>query len=726
MKNSIIIVVFLASITCYSQTKEITLADIWTKNTFKAEGVIGIRSMNDGKTYSAEKADTVTKTKDLIKYNYATGQEVTTIVKGIDLKSDEGKPIEYDDYSFSNDEKLILFTTERSPLYRHSFKAKYYAYNLVEKKLYDLSKNGMMQLASFSPDGQKVAFVRDNNLYVEEIKSGIETMISKDGKFNSIINGAPDWVYEEEFSFSKAYEWSPDGKKIAWFRFDESKVKEFSLTLFDSLYPREVKYKYPKAGEDNSIVEIHIYDFEKNKSLKAEIGNDATQYIPRIKWSMDPNTLCISRMNRLQNKLELLLCDANSGNCNVLYTETSETYIDISDDLTFLSDKKHFIISAYKDGYNQLLLYDMNGKMEKQLTTDKKNVLAFYGFNEKTQTCFYQSFENSPCERQVYSINLKGDKKLLGHADGINTPEFSSGQKFLINRYSIANKVTKYELYNINGKMLKILEGNDALTKKLAEYMISPKEFMEIKLPNNISLQAWMIKPMNFNVSKKYPVLMYVYGGPGAPTVMNGSASNNDYWFQVLAQKGYIIVSVDNRGTTPKDEQFLKCTYKQLGKLECEDQIAAAKYLGNLPYVNKDRIGIWGWSYGGYMTSLCMAKGADVFKAGIAVAPVTNWRYYDSIYTERYLRTPQENASGYDDNSPINFAEKIKGKFLLVHGVADDNVHYQNSMMFVNKLIKNNIQFETMNYPNRNHGISGGGARLHLYTMMTKFIEDNL
>ncbi|MBK8847887.1 MAG: S9 family peptidase [Bacteroidetes bacterium] len=726
LKMPLVVVMLYFVCTSSIAQKDFTLQEIFGKFAFRAESITGIKSMNNGITYTALDNDTINQTSDIALYEYATGKKIKTIFEGKILVDGAGKVLAFDEYSFSSNEKRILFTCKMEAIYRHSFKADYYVYDLVEKKMYNITNGVKAQLADFSPDGNDLAYVRDNNLYVQRIGSNTEKMISHDGKPNHIINGAPDWVYEEEFSFSKAFEWAPDGKHIAWYRFDESRVREFSLTMFDSLYPTEVKYKYPKAGEENSKVEIHIFSFETNQKAKAQINAANDQYIPRIKWTADANTLCITRMNRLQNNLELLLCDANSGAVSTLYTETSSTYIDINDALEFTADKKNFIWMGVKNGYNALMWMDMKGKLVKQITTDKKNVINYYGYDAAKKMFYYSSFNITPADRQVYSIDLNGKKNIIGHADGINTPTFSKGFKYAIMTHNTANSVPLVELYETSGKKIKVLEENTALAKKLGDYKISKKEFMTITTKDGIELQAWMIKPQNFDANKKYPVLMYVYGGPGAPTVLNAGRNANDYWYQHLASLGYIVVSVDNRGTTPKDDAFLKCTYKQLGKLEAEDQIAAAKYFATLPFVDGNRIGIWGWSFGGYMTSLCMCKGSDIFKVGIAVAPVTNWRYYDSIYTERYLQTPQENKSGYDDNSPINFVANMKGKYMLVHGVADDNVHYQNAMMMVNELVKNNVPYTMLDYPNANHGIRTKGARLHLYTAMTKFILENL
>ncbi len=721
-----VIIALLFCTNLIAQKKNITLDDIFVKRVFAAKSV-SYTSMKNGLQYIEAEADTISNSKDLVIYDYKTGKKVKTFLKGTDVKLND-QTLKWDNYELSKDETKVLFSNGMEMIYRHSFKSNYFVYDMVSKKLYDISVAGKVQLCSLSPDGSKVAYVRDNNLYYWNLGANNEAMLTHDGVKNKIINGAPDWVYEEEFSFSKAYEWSPDGKKIAWMRFDESKVKEYTLTYYDSLYPRQETYKYPKAGEANSDVQVYIQNLEEGEAVKADVGNNKDQYIPRILWTADANQLCIMRLNRLQNKVDLMLCDVATGKTKIMFTEEDKTFIDIenSADPRFLNDGKHFVWMSYKDGYNNLYLYKMDGTLEKQITSDKKDVLEFYGYDEAKKTFYYQSYETRPIDKQVYSITMDGRKRLLGHADGTNSAEFSTGFKYFVNKYSTANTAPVNELYTADGKLIKVLEENKELKNKMAEYKISPKEFLTIKNSGGTEMQAWMIKPLDFSPSKKYPVLMYVYGGPGAPLVNNTSNNSRDMWFNMLAQMGYIVVSVDNRGTTKQGYDFLRCTYMQLGNLESNDQVDAAKWLAQQTYVDGKRIGIWGWSYGGFMTALCMEKGADIFKMGMSVAPVTNWRYYDNIYTERYMRTPQENPRGYDDNSPINFTDKIKGKFLMVHGTADDNVHYQNTMMFVNKLVKSNVQFQTMNYPNRAHGLTGGGATMHLYTLMTDFVLNNL
>lgn len=630
-------------------------------------------------------------------------------------------------FNLSQDESKALLYTDEEKIYRRSSRENYYVLDLRTKQLTAVSDLGKQRLAEFSPDGSKVSFVRDNNLFIKDLTSGKEVQITPDGLANTIINGASDWVYEEEFEFSKAYEWSPDGKKIAFYRFDESKVKEFSYMEWGELYPKEYKFKYPKAGENNSLITIFIYDLEKKNSRQVDIGKETDIYIPRIKWTNNPAYLSFYRMNRLQNKLELLFADANTGNSTVIYTEENPAYIDIVDHLTFTNDNRFFFLSSQKDGYRHLYLYGMDGKFIRQITHGNWEVADVKGYDQEKRIIYFTSTETSPLDRDVCCVYLDGTKlKKLSKTKGWNNARFNTNFRYYVHTVSDANTPTVSTLCNIKGKILRVLEDNHKLVNTIKEYGYSPVEFFTFNNGSGISLNGYIIKPFDFDPKKKYPVLMNVYGGPGHNTVDNRYGMRDFIWYQMLAQHGYISVSIDNRGTGFRGEAFEKCIYKQMGKLETEDQIDAALYLKTLPYVDGNRIGIWGWSYGGYMTALCLTKGADVFKTGIAVAPVINWRYYDNIFTERYMRTPQENHSGYDDNSPINFAKNLKGNLLLIHGTADDNVHFQNSIEFSNALIKANKQFTEFFYPNRNHNITGGNTTLHLYKMMTDYLLEKL
>ncbi len=561
-------------------------------------------------------------------------------------------------------------------------------------------------------------------MYYKDLSNGNTTQITNDGEKNKIINGASDWVYEEELVLVQAFEWSPDGNKIAFFRFDESNVKEWLMKMYGELYPYEERFKYPKAGEENSKVEVFIYHLDSKKTIKANIP-DTYEYISRINWTNDSKNLALQTLNRHQNKLQIYLSDANTGESKSIYKEENEKYIEVPT-TEFLSSKDQFIITSEKDGFNHIYLYDINGNLVSQVTKGNWDVTDFYGVDESKGLVYYQSAEVSPLQRHVYSIKINGtSKKQLTVKKGQNNADFSNGLKYFINYNTDANSPHFITLNDNTGKQKRILVDNEDLRKKMDATNLSKKEFIKVKV-NGDELNTWVIKPQNFDETKKYPLFMFVYGGPGSQTVEDSWGSFNYFWFQHLASLGYMVVSVDNRGTGARGEAFKKVTYKQLGKYETEDQIAAAKYFASLPYIDGSRIGIFGWSYGGYMSSLCLTKGADVFKTAIAVAPVTNWRFYDNIYTERYMQTPQENADGYDDNSPINHVEKLKGKYLLIHGMADDNVHFQNATEMTTALIKSNKQFEQFSYPNKNHGIYGGNTRLHLYYLMTNFIKENL
>lgn len=707
-------------------SRTITLDDLFRTNIFSQRSVYGLNSMKDGKSFASIQRDPQTGKLFVARSNFNDGKLAKVLYYQTDLiyKSDT-LDLSTD---FSNDERKVLIAQDEEPIYRRSTKANYYVYELESKKIIEVSAKGKQSFASFSPDGTKIAFVRENNLFVKDLESLQETQITTDGVFNKIINGQSDWVYEEEFAFAKAFFWSPDGQRIAYYKFDESLVPEYSMTVFDKLYPTEYKYKYPKAGEKNSVVSIHVYDLPAKTTAKVDVGSETDQYIPRIRWTNSSSLLCVLRMNRHQNKLEYLFADAASGKSKVVLTETDKYYIDIEkEQLTFLKNGKQFINVSERDGFNHVYLYDMNGKIVKQITKGNWEVTELYGVDEKAQTLFFQSAELSPSQRDIFSIKLDGTgKKRLSKAAGSNTATFSADFSYFVLNHSTANQPAYISLNDRSGNQVRLLEDNAALKERLTSFRLTPTEFFSFKTADNVSLNGWMIKPDNFDPAKKYPVLMYVYGGPGSQNVADSWGGARSKWFNMLAQQGYIVVCVDNRGTGFRGAEFKKMTYQDLGKLETQDQIEAAKWLGRQPYVDAARIGIWGWSYGGYMSSLCITKGADVFKMAIAVAPVTNWRFYDSIYTERYLRTPQENAAGYDENSPVNFAHLLKGKFLLVHGTGDDNVHFQNSVVLSEALIQANKPFEQAYYPDKNHGIYGGETSIHLYSKMTEFIVNNL
>ena len=706
---------FLLITTISAQKKEITLEDLWEYYSFYPKSYNKINSMNDGEHYSnIKKTD---NGQEIIKYKFSDGKKVRTL-----LKSNDFEIPKINNYTFSDDEKKLLLKTETEKIYRYSSKSIYYVYNIFTDKLEKLSDQKIMY-ATFSPKADKVAYVLDNNLFIKDIISGKITQITNDGKKNYIINGASDWVYEEEFALVRSFEWAPDGKHIAYYKFDESQVKEFSMDLFKGgLYPQQEAFKYPKAGEDNSVAKIYLYNIKDKKNTFIYTEKDY-EYFPRIKWTNDPNKLIIYGMNRYQNKLDFIVANASDGSNKVLFTETDQYFVDIHDNLTFLPEG-NFIWTSEKDGFNHIYIKNLDGS-EQQITKGTWEITAFDGVDSDKMAIYYRSTEEGSINRTLYVQNLiTGEKRKLSTQVGDNSVKFSKNLKYYINSYSNTNTAPYYTLHKSNGKQLKVLEENAEFNTKMEGFNLSEKEFFTIQTKDT-ELNAWMIKPPNFDKTKEYPLFMFVYGGPGNQQVKNSFWSNN-YWHQMLAQKGFIVACVDNRGTGGKGAEFKKMTYKELGKYETIDQINAAKYFGNLNYVDANRIGIQGWSYGGYMSSLCITKGADIFKLAIAVAPVTNWRYYDNIYTERYMQTPQENPNGYDENSPINHVDKLKGHYLLVHGSADDNVHVQNTMEMISALVKSNKQFDLFIYPDKNHGIYGGNTRLHLYQKMTDFILDNL
>ena len=720
-KLSLFALLFVCVVTSVAQQK-ITVEDIYT-GAFRAKGMDELQSMKNTNQYTVLNTDRSTRTQQIDLYEFATLKKVATL---IDTKDHQALSDGIDSYSFSSDEKQILIASNTNPIFRHSFTADFYLYSLATKTLVKLFDQ--VQEPTFSPDGTKIAFAKENNLFVYTIATKETAQVTTDGRKNAIINGITDWVYEEEFAFVRAFDWSADSKKIGFIKFDESQVPEFSMNIFQKeLYPKVETFKYPKAGEKNAEVSLHIYDVTLQSIKNVNLSNYADFYIARLKWTNDVNTLSAQVLNRHQDNLDLLFIDGNSAAAKVVLNEKDKAYVDVTDNLTFLKDNS-FIWTSEKDGFNHIYLYDKNGKLKNQITKGNWEVTNYYGFDEKTKTVFYQSVENGSINRDVYRIGLDGKKKVrLSQATGTTNATFSPNFQFFINSYSSASQPTTYTLNNANdGKQVQSIVDNNALAEKLKKYNLPSKEFFELTTEKGNKLNAWMIKPKDFDASKKYPVFMYQYSGPGSQQVNNDWNGTDDYWFMMLTQQGYIVACVDGRGTGFKGAEFKKCTQKELGKFEVEDQIDAAKVIGNYPFVDKTRIGIFGWSYGGFMSSHCLFKGADVFKMAIAVAPVTNWRFYDSVYTERYLQTPQENASGYDENSPINHVSKLKGSFLLIHGTADDNVHVQNTMQMIEALVQANKQFDWAIYPDKNHGIYGGKTRIQLYNKMTNFIKEKL
>jgi dipeptidyl-peptidase-4 len=712
---------FIGTSSIFAQEKQITLEEIWD-GTFSQEGLESLESLNNGTEYIVLNQDRKTGTSSIDIYDYKSGEKKGSLLNSADLEEIS----KFEGYELSANEAKVLLGTQMDQIYRHSSKGIFYVYDIALKSLQKLSEN-KIQEPTFSPDASKVAYVFDNNLFIKTLATDEEIQITADGKKNEIIKGVTDWVYEEEFAFVRAFDWNKTGTKVAYLRFDETKVPEFSMSIYgEDLYPKTSTFKYPKAGEENSIVSLQIYDLKSANTSPVKLGNYKDFYIPRIEWTNDAKILSVQVLNRHQNNLDLIFVNSEKNEAKVVMKETDKAYVDITDNLTFLGDNS-YIWTSEKDGYNHIYHYDKNGNLMDQITKGNWEVTNYYGFDAKTKRVYYQSTENGSVNRDVYSIKADGsNKKRLTQKTGTNNADFSTDYTYFIN--SFTNTKTPYEFTlhdSKTGKLERNIKDNSELLEKEKAYEFSPKELSTIEINGN-DLNMWMIKPSDFDPSKKYPLFMYQYSGPGSQQVSNTYFNSNDYWYQLLADEGYIIVCVDGRGTGFKGAAFKKVTQNELGKFELEDQIEAAKQLGALEYIDQDQIGIWGWSYGGFMSTNAILKGNDVFSMAIAVAPVTSWRFYDSIYTERYMTTPQENPTGYDENSPINHVEKLKGNFLLVHGSGDDNVHVQNSMRLIEALVQANKQFDWAIYPDKNHGIYGGNTRLHLYTKMTEFIKEQL
>ena len=700
-----------------AQKKQITLEDIW-RGAFRTQRLDVLRSMNDGQHYTVLNYEGSPRTSRIDKYDFKTLEKVGTLVEA------NGDIPNFSSYEFSADESKVILATEVEAVFRRSRLGIYYVYDFATKALTKIAET-KIQEPELSPDGSKVAYAFENNLYVRNLADGQVTQLTQDGVYGSIINGITDWVYEEEFAFVQAYGWNSNGSRIAFLRFDESEVPHFSMDVYGTdLYPYPYEFKYPKAGEANAKVSLHLYDLASGET--AAVALEDAYYIPRIQWMNHPDHLSVQVINRHQNHLSLLKVDAAQNQVTTLLEEKDAAYVDIHDNLTFLADDS-FIWSSEKDGFNHIYLHKTDGQLKTQLTKGEWEVTNYYGYDAKRKKVYYQSAENGSINRDVYSASVSGkNKKRLSTKEGTNSAAFNADYTYFINTYNNATTPVEYTMHLAsNGKKLKDIKDNGSLLEKLEGYEISPKEFSTIDINGN-ALNMWMIKPADFDPSKTYPLLMFQYSGPGSQQVANRWMSSNDYWHQMLASEGYIVACVDGRGTGLKGRDFKKVTYLNLVKYETEDQIAVAKKLSELPYIDEDRTGIWGWSFGGHMSTNCLLKGNDVFEMAIAVAPVTSWRFYDTIYTERFMRTPQENPEGYDNESPFNYPELQKWKYLLVHGSGDDNVHVQNSMRMIEALIQANKPFDWAIYPDKNHGIYGGNTRLHLFTKMTEFIRQNL
>lgn len=708
------------------------LKDI-ANGTFSAERLSAVTPLADGESYAMISKDG----KKVVKYSYKTGKQTAVL---FDVDNTVGEKVEsFDNYIMSPDESKMLIQTNTKRIYRRSFTATYYIYSVGDRKMERLSDGGAQQSPVWSPDGMKVAFVRDNNIYLVKLLYGnAESQVTKDGKVNGIINGIPDWVNEEEFGFSTAMAFNADGSMLCWIRYDETQVPTYSLQMFKGLepemaeyadYPGLYSYKYPKAGKPNSKVTVMSFDIQSRQTRTMQLPLDADGYVPRIKSTADAGKIIIYTMNRHQDKLCLYSANPRSTVCKLLINESVPRYVkgEVVDQIMVTDN--HILMPSDRSGYMQLYLYTLTGQLQRRLTNTSYDITDVYGYDEKTGNVYYQAAGKTPMDREIYVTAKNGKTVALASRDGWNSAIFSKGFKYFINQWSERNTPYEYDICTNAGKKVVSLIDNRGLKDKLAAYNLSPKEFFTFTTSEGVKLNGVMIKPANFDSGKKYPVIMWQYSGPGSQQVVNswniGSMGQGAMFDEYLVSQGFILVCVDGRGTGGRGADFEKGTYLKLGDLESKDQVETAIYLGTLPYVDKDNIGIWGWSYGGFNTLMSMSEGRGVFKAGVAVAPPTSWKYYDTIYTERYMRTPNENPSGYGIN-PINRAASLHGELLICQGLADDNVHPQNVFEYTEALVQADKDFKMNIYTNRNHNIYGGNTRNHLFRQITQFFMDNL
>ncbi len=711
--------------------KSISLAQI-VNNEFKPEVIAGIRPLNDGGSFARISDDN----KRILKYSYKTGSQIAVLFDAEKAKGEKIK--EFEDYILSPDESRILIQTQTTQRYRRSKTAVYYIYDVANNKLEPLSKGGPQEQPLFSPDGNVIAFARENNLFlVKLLFNNSESQVTTDGKLNEVINGIPDWVNEEEFSTSRSFDFSADSKMLAWIRYDERNVRTFDMPLYKGshpsreeygLYPGKYSYKYPKAGEENSRVSVLTYDIKSHVTRRMEVPMDSDGYVPRIKFTSTPDQLAIITLNRHQSRMDVYMGNARSRLCKLAVREENDKYVSEKAYTDILFKGNHFAMMSDRSGYRHLYWYTTTGQLVKQITSGKNEVVDFYGYNEADQNFYYRAYDNSPLRTAVFKTDLKGRTRKLSSQEGTNTAVFSKSFDYFISQYSNITTPPVFSLCNGEGKKLKELVSNDALKKNLSQYDMPVKEFFTFKTGDGVELNGWMMKPARFDAGRKYPVVMYQYSGPGSQNVTDAWGAGfyaGGVFESYLNSLGMIVVCVDGRGTGGRGADFEKCTYLNLGKLESRDQVETALYLGGLPYVDKNNIAIWGWSYGGFNTLMSMSEGRPVFKCGVAVAPPTDWRFYDTVYTERYMRTPGENGDGYDC-CPLFRADKLSGELLICHGLADDNVHYQNTAEYSEALVQAGKQFEMQVYTNRNHQISGGNTREHLMNRITRFFSSRL
>ena len=708
MKKTFLTAAVLVSFIAFGQ--EITLDKIYS-GYYRGKGIAGIASLKSGEDYA------VIEPSGIAKYSYKTTTKSGNIVDG-----------KFQSYEFSDDESKIMLLKDSEGIYRHSFLGKFDVKDLKSGKTIQLNNGEYVQEPLFSPDATKVAFISNNNLFWQDLATEKITQITTDGKKNEILNGLADWVYEEEFGHARLFEWTKNSDAIVFVRSDERKVREIYIPIYgQQLYPEEMRFKYPKAGEKNSVVSAHLHKISSGETSRIDLSSFKNYYIPNVIRTAKADEIILITSERTQNASDVLKVNTNTGKVSKLFTETDEKWVDTDNVTMEFLDDNSFLWGSERDGYRHLYWYDQNGKLKRQVTKGNWEVTDYYGFNPKSKDVYVQTTEKGSTNKVISKVNINtGKSQLISNAEGNNSANFSNNYSYFIETSSTVSRPHTYVLKDGTGKTVKELQNNNELKAKLDADNFVLKEFLTVPNEAGDQMNAWIMKPKNFDPNKKYPLFMFQYSGPGSQQVTNSWDGGNGLWFNHLVQQGYIVACVDGRGTGGRGSKFKKVTYMNLGKYEIEDQIAAAKWFGKQSYIDKDRIGIFGWSFGGYMASLALTKGADVFKTGIAVAPVTNWRYYDTVYTERFMRTPQENPSGYDDNSPTTHAKLMKGNFLMVHGTADDNVHYQNSAEFAEALIQNKKKFEFMTYPDKDHGIYGGNTRPQLYRMMTDFILENL
>ena len=733
MKKLSILCMMLCLSVFFGNAQVVTLQEV-ANGAYRTEGISGIKPMLDGEHYTQISRDR----KKIVKYSFKTGKEVATV---FDVSTARDCTIKsFDDYIMSPDESRILIQTETKPIYRRSFTAVYYIFNVRNNTMEALSEGGPQQVPLFSPDGNQIAFVRNNNIYLVKLLFGnSESQITEDGKYNEVLNGIPDWVYEEEFGFNRAFDFSADSKMLAYIRFDESKVPMYSFPMYQGMnpsldqyavYPGSYDYKYPMPGVDNSKVSVHTFDIKSKVTRKLDLPLDEDGYIPRIQFTKDENTLAIMTLNRHQNRFDLYFANPRSTLCKLVVRDEAEQYIkeEVYGNMTFYAN--NFVMMSEKDGFNHLYLYSAGGNLIKQITKGKFEVKSFLGWDEKTNTYYYSSNEESPLRTAIYKIDAKGRKTKLSSREGTNQAIFSKSMKYYINTFSNLATPPVITINDNTGKTLTTLVDNKKLAQKVASMNLPSKEFFTFTTSDGVQLNGWMMKPANFDASKKYPVIMHQYSGPGSQQVIDrwniGSRGDGGMFEAYMADHGFISVCVDGRGTGGRGSDFEKCTYLNLGVKEARDQVETALYLGTLPYIDSKNIGIWGWSFGGYCTLMSMSEGTPAFKAGVAVAAPSDWRYYDTVYTERFMRTPKENMEGYQASSAMTRASQLNGELLLIHGTADDNVHLRNASEYSEALVQADKQFDMHIYTNRNHGIRGGNTTKHLLTRVTEFFIEHL